>query len=293
MKGLLFLKDIFRKFRVLLVATVLTLGLVGLIEVTSVFTLIPVVDFLLKADSANTSFLTKKIVAIMQFVSIPVSIGNLILIFLAFNFLGLVFQVCGKYLIQKFKYAVVQELCTSTFKDIFQSSWRFFSTYKQGVILNTFIQEMNIVGQAFGSMANFFAEFLILTLYCILPFYLSWKVACISLSTALLLVLPFFLLSRYNYKIGKLSTETVNEISSVTQESLASAKVILGFGKQNKIVSKFRQAFSDHCIVAIKKMTLITVIPIVYYYLGLLVLIITMIAAEKFKVPLSEIVDRR
>ena len=288
MKLLLFVNDIFRKFTLLFIISILVLGTVGIVEATSIFTLVPIIELYLKSKAE--SIITLKAIVIMNFFGLKVTVENLVIIFLALNLTVLIFQVFSRYLIQSIRYAVIKDIYYNTFKDFFRSSWYFFAKSKQGVLLNTFLRESTTLGDAFDAMANFFAEFLLLILYCILPFYLSWEVTLISLAVAFLLVCPFFLLFRLNYRLGKLNNETAGEIGCVMQESITSAKIILGFGNQEKTCNKFLQVIDAHCRVAIKTFSIIKSIPIMYNYLGLSVLIITMFSAQRLGVPLSETV---
>ncbi|MEQ8191676.1 MAG: ABC transporter ATP-binding protein [Candidatus Eremiobacterota bacterium] len=287
MQGILFFYDIFKKFPFLISINVIILGIVGTIEATSVLTIVPVIDFFLKTSDQNYSVLTKKIIEIINFFGIKITLSNLVFIFLGINLLALIFQIYVKYLAQYIRYTVLRNIIHSTFCDIFNANWYFFSSTKQGILLNTFISEFNNIGGALGAMANFFAELFLLILYCILPFYLSWKVALISLFTALILSLPFFLLSRYNYSLGQLNLSTVNKMTSVIQEGISMAKIILGFGKEKTITDNFLQSFNNHCSITIKFQTILMSIPLMYYYLGLAVIIITLHASQKLLIPVS------
>lgn len=261
---------------------------VSLIEAAAIFTIIPVVDFFLKSDQQSTSFLTRKFAELMGKAGIPVTIGSFVILFLTFNILASGFQILVRHLILRTKYAVLRDLMIGTFEDFFNARWYLFSSKKQGTLLNTFLNEITVVGQAFGAMALFFTNLVQMVLYLAVPFYLSWQVTSISLMIALLFACPFFLLGKVNYRLGKINTATANQMSSVIQESFGSAKVILGFGNQCKSVDMLGNAFDTHRQATIKSQTLTIGIPILYYPLGLSVVIIAMFVARKFSVPLSE-----
>lgn len=287
MKTIIFIRDIFKKFPFLFFSNILMLVLASLMEAAAIFTLIPVVDLFLKQNLQTASIITRKAAEVMLFVGIPVTMGNFMVIFLTFNILANGLQIFVKYLVLRTKYSVLRDLMVGTFEDFFNARWYFFSYHKQGTLLNTFINEMTVVGDAFGSMAMLFATIVHLILYLAVPFYLSWRVASISLAIALLFALPFVLLGKINYRLGKLNTATGNQISAIIQESLTAAKVILGFGNQRKSVEMLNEAFNAHCQATLKSQTLAYAVPLMYYPLALLVILISFFVAMKLTVPLS------
>jgi ATP-binding cassette subfamily B protein len=138
-------------------------------------------------------------------------------------------------------------------------------------------------------MTLFFANLVQVVFYLAVPFYVSWQVTSISLATALVFTLPLLMLGRANYRLGKLGTAAANQLSGVTQESLAMAKVILGFGNQHKSRHSLTQTFDTLRRIACKSLTLQAATPLLYEPLGLLVLVVTVCAGRLYGVPLSEI----
>lgn len=288
MKTFFFVRDIFRKFPLLFVANLLLLCMANLIEAAAIFTIVPIVDLLIKPDLQGVSFLTRKAAEALSYFGVRVTLVNFAIIFLTFNVLGNGVQILLRHLMLKAKYLVGRDLVLGTFEDFFNARWYFFSSSRQGILLNTFLNEMVVVGNAFGTMALFFTYIAQLILYLTVPFCLSWQVTSISLVTALLFACPFLLFGKVSYKLGKLYTSTGNQVGSIIQESLGSAKVILGFGNQRKRVEMLGGAYDAHRYAALKAQTLIAAIPLMYYPLGLTVVIIAMFVGRKFAVPLSE-----
>jgi len=288
MKALMFMKHIFRKFPLLLSTNVLLLFGVGVLEAVSIFALIPIIDFLIKPGLEGASHITQRVVQVMGFIGLPVTLIWLLAIFLLFNVLKSGFQIFAQHSILKTKYTVLRNIMVGTFEDFFNARWYFFSSGKQGTLLNTFLREINIVGDAFGVMARFFAKLLQTAFYFAVPLYLSWKVTLVCLAIAMLFALPFLLLGKINYKWGKLNTSTGNQIGAAIQENLVLAKVVLGFGNQRKSVEALENAFDEHRKVTVKSQTLNFATPFMYYPLGIFVLMIGMLVARKLTLPLSE-----
>jgi ATP-binding cassette subfamily B protein len=288
MKTSFLIRDFLKKFHSLLVSNVLLLGLVSVIEATAILTVVPVVDLLIKPDLQGASFITYKVITAANYLHIPINLLSFICIFLLFNLLASILQIAVKHLILMTKYQVLRDLMVGTFEDFLNARWYFFTNSKQGMLFNTFLNEIRVIGDAYLSMSLFFANLVQLILYLAVPFYISWQVASISIVTALIFAAPFILLGRLNYRLGKLNTSTANQLSSAIQESLASAKVILGFGNRRESVKLLDRVYNIHRQATLKSQTLNIAIPLMYYPLGLLVVVISLFAARRFAVPLSE-----
>lgn len=289
MKALIFVRDIFKKFPFLLISNTLLLVATGLLSALSLFAISPLVDFLISPDLHNISPLTQKAVNILVFLGLPAALNSWVVIFLVFITLCSVFQAISQWAIMRTKYAVVRDIMIGTFRDFFNSRWYFFSSGKQGVLLNTFTREITTVGDAFGAMALFFAKALELVFYIIVPFCISWQVTGISLGIAALFAAPLLLLSKIGYNLGVLNTSTANHLISVINENLSLAKIVLGFGNQKKSVRDLDKAFDAHRRVTVKSQFLNLGMPIFYRPFGMVMLIAALFAARRFSVPLSEI----
>ena len=288
MRGRRFIRDIFKKFPVLLIANTLLLVAMALADTGSIFLIAPVVDLLINSDLQAASPLTRHIIGLMGALGLPTTLAGVLAVFLMFNVLKSGFQIFARYSILQTKYTVLRDLMLGTFEDFFRARWQFFSSGSQGTLLNTFIRELTVVGDAFGAVALFFASILQLVLYLAVPFYLSWQVTVMSLVAAVLFALPFIWLGQLSYRLGRLNTSTANSLGSVIQESLASAKVILGFSNQHKNLAVLANAYDAHTRVTLKSQTLRDAIPLLYYPFGLLVLTVALFAARRLHVPLSE-----
>ena len=175
MKALIFIREIFRKFPLLLIANTMLLVVVSLFAACSLFTISPVVDFLIHPDLQGISPLTQKAIDILGFFGLSATLENWLIIFVGFVALSSAFLVFARHSILKTKYAVLRDIMLGTFEDFFNARWHFFSSGKQGVLLNTFNRELTIVGDAFGAMALFFASILQAIFFLAVPFYLSWQ----------------------------------------------------------------------------------------------------------------------
>lgn len=289
MKAINFIYEIFKKFPLLLLTNTFLLVGVSLFEACSFFTIAPVVDILIHPDLKGISPLTQKAIATLGFLGLPITLTSCLLVFLSFITLSSIFYVFARYTIFKTKYAVLRELILGTFEDFFSSRWYFFSSSKQGTLLNIFNRELTVVGNAFGAMALFFASLLQITFLMAVPFYISWQVSGISLGVAILFLIPFILLGRISYRLGILNTSTANTLSSVIHESFGLAKIILGFGNQEKAIKNLDKSFEAHRHAALRSQTVTVAIPNLYRPLAVVMMVIALFSARRFNVPLSEL----
>lgn len=288
MKALIFIWNIFKKFPGLLISNTLLLVAVSLLGTFSLFTISPLIDLLINPDLHNISPLTQKLVNILKSLGLPATLNTFLVIFLVFVSLSCLFEVFSRQSILKTKYAVLRDIMLGTFEDFFNARWYFFSSGKQGVFLNTFVREITVVGDAFGSMALFFAGIVQLVFFLVVPFYISWQVTIISLGFAFLFAIPFFLMGRISYKLGTLNTSTANHLNALIHENFTLAKVILGFGNQQKSLKDFGQAFDAHRKVTIKSQVIGLAMALLYRPFGMVMLVIALFFARRFGVSLSE-----
>ncbi len=289
MKVFQFFNILFHQFPFLILANTAILIIVGLIDAVAVLSLAPVVDLLINPEMQNVNYITRQVIEVMVSQGITVTLGKMLLLFFLFNLLRSVLTIFSRYFILRTKYAVLRRLHIGAFEDFFHARWYFFSSQKQGILLSTFLREMVVVGDAFGAMAGFFAQIVQGILFLVVPFLVSWQVTAVSLASGILFALPFTLFGKFAYRFGQMNTATGNRIGAVIQESLSSAKVILGFGNIRYSILSLADAFDAHSRATIKSQTLDTAIYELYIPFGILILIIAITAGQSFAVPLSGI----
>jgi len=288
-KALIFIHEIFKRFPLLFIINVALITAVGFFGAFSLFSISPIVDLLVHPDLQGISALTQKAIDVLEFFGLPGTLNSWLIIFVMFISLASVFLIFARHSILKTKYALSRQIIVDTFKDFFDAQWHFFSSGKQGVLLNTFTREINVVGDAFGAMALFFASALQLLFFLAIPFYISWQVTLIGLGTAFLCTLPFMLLGRISYKLGISNTATANHFMSVIQENIGLAKIVLGFGNQKKSSDNLSEAFDAHRNVTIKSQVLDVAIGVLYRPVAVVVIAVVLFAARRFNLPLAEI----
>lgn len=290
MKIFTFAKNIFKQFPLLILFNISILIFSGLLEVTSILSLAPVVDLLINPDMQNVSPITKEVIKFVEKLGISVTLSKLLLLFFLFNLTKSMIYILFTSLTIRIRYNVLRYFMLGTFQDFFKAKWLFFSSSKQGTLLNTLLREAERTSDAFWAMANFFAQIIQVSILLVMAFFISWKIMSISLFFAILFSLPFSFLGRLSYRLGQKSILMGNEMSSVIQESLSNAKLILGFGNQQRSVISLSRVFDANRKVATKSLLIAASIPQLYQSLGILVLVVVLISGKSLAVPLSSIV---
>ena len=289
MKSRAFFRTLLARYPRLLAWNTFLLGATSLLDAAALISVAPIVDYLIHPDLDGAGPVTQKCIGLMADAGIPVSLGMLLALFLFLNLFKSVLQICATHMILRTKYAVLRDIMIGAFSDFFDAGWYFFSDTGQGKLINTFTREIRRVGDAFGAMSRFFASLLQMVVFLVVPFFISWRVMGISMLATCVLATPLVLLGRLNYSLGKQNTRTSNRMAGVLHESLGAAKVILGFAHQDKNTLALERAFDAHRKATLKAQTLEMSIPHAYYPLGLVVLIVTLLAAKQAALPLSEI----
>lgn len=288
MKALQFFLGLWRRFP-RLVALTLVLELVGaLVESLAVISLIPVVDLLVNQDLANASPISRAALTLMQRAGLPTSVWAMATVFLVLASVTAIIGIVAKAYVYRTKYALLGDMILGTFDDFFNARWQFFSGGAQGTLLNTFSREIGIVGDAFGAMAVFFVTSVRILLYLAAPFYISWEVTTISMGMAVILASPFLFFGRLSHRWGRINTATANRMMSVVQEGLALAKIIQGFGNPSKSRAQLEAAFHQHRTATINFQTFKYAVSAANKPAGFLMLIVSLYAAQRLGVPLSE-----
>ncbi len=261
----------------------------GLVASGVVLTMIPFVDYMLDPELSKPSRMTLFVVAKFSSFGIRPSFWSFSLFFVSFNLLNGAIKTAIRYSILKIKYRILRTLFENTINTFFQARWGFFSEDSHGKILNTLNKELNIIGDTIGHIAMQFAQIVQLFIYLLIPFWLNASMTITALVLAILFGLPFLRLNRLSYTLGKSNTATANIMMGVLSETLQSARIILGFGRQKSAKSRYIKAFDEHMEVTIKSQTLMTAIPLFFSPLGILAAVIALGLSMQNN-PLSELV---
>ena len=284
-----FILNLFNRYPALLILNLFLMLILAGVQAFSLITLAPIVDILTKPDLVGVSPLTNRIIEILSSLNLPASLLSVLLLFVFLNIIQSIIGILVEYFVLKAKFSIVGDLLLGTFEDFFNARWYFFSSGEQGKFINTFIRETQYSGDAFRAMGRFFSGICQIIMLFIIPFYISWQTTLIAIAIAAVISLPIMLLGKISVRLGKINTDTANEMSSVIQSSLTAAKVILGYGNQKHAKYSLLDAFNNNKKANIKAQTMRAGIPKVYMPFGLLIVISALYTARSLGVHLSEI----
>ena len=262
----------------------------GFIAATAIVSMIPLTDYLLDPSLSSPNKITSFVVQIATHFDLRINFWVFGLLFVSLNILTGVFKVAIRYAILRIKYIVLRGLFDDALGTFFNARWEFFSGSGRGRLLNTLNKEMNTIGDTLGHIATQLAQFFQFFIYLSVPFWLNASMTMTALVLALSFGLPFLLINRISYKLGKLNTSTSNILLGTLSEILQSARIILGFGEQNQAKKQYLNAFDAHVDVTLKSQTLVTAVPAFFAPLGILAAVIALGMALNRNESLSELV---
>ena len=152
---LIFIRDVFRTFPWRLTGNVLLLVLEGLVGAMAILTFAPVIDFFINSSLEHASPVTRRAGALLRTLGLPVSLGTFVALCILMQFLKNGLTILARHQFLRTKYAMLRHLMVGTFDDFFHARWLFFSNSKQGTLLNTFLHELTVVGDAFKGLVLF------------------------------------------------------------------------------------------------------------------------------------------
>jgi len=288
MTTIIFVREIAERFPLKLTIIFFVLMLMVVIDLASIVILAPVVDVFLGTDKNMGGDLSVKLMEFMSLIGIPITLVGVLSALLLINFLKVLINIISQRVLTIVQYAIVGEIMHDTFKSMLSARWEFFSGSKQGTILNSYMVEMGNLGKTTLVLGNFFAAIIQIVFFLSLPFFLSWQVTSYIIVFVVLVLFPFMMMGSYSKKFGSELTDIRNQIGGIIQESFGSAKIILGFGNQQKQYLKLSSEYNKFERNAVRTQTFNEGIKNVYYPLGVAAMAVALFASQKFELPISD-----
>ena len=280
--------EMLNKFKIKFIYLFILLLLESFILASSVLTIIPLADYILDPTLLNPSKITIFVIKMLLFLNIDPGYFVFGIMFISANFLRSFFALFIQHSILKIKYSIIKSLTIGLYNDIFSAKWSFFTNLAPGKLLNTLRQELNKVGDVTGEVALMFAMIVQFSTYLIIPFAIDFTFTIYTLLIAFILGLPFLLLSNVSHKLGKLNTSTSNKITSVMNETIQAAKIILGYGNKNKAIEDNINALNQHIDVTIKSQIVGILSNLFFRPIALLAVIISLSISININENISE-----
>jgi len=289
MKIVDFAKDIIRKYPGKFALSIFFLLLLNLTEMCAILSIAPVVDYMTSPDLNSASSITKKLVNILQYFSLPTGITSIVIIMILFAFLRALVQILVNGAVLKIKYELLKDLVCSTYEEFINARWLFFTSRTQGVLGNTIIKECIKVGDYFAHMGMITVKICQVLFYIVISFFVSWKLSLFIVLPGILFIIPFSLLGKITYRMGQNYIAMSNRTFQIVQEGLASAKIVIGFDKQKKSIDDLSKAMDQYIDAELKAQITNTGTPMMFQPIAIAIILFSMvISLNLFKIALSE-----
>lgn len=269
---------------------VVMLTIASFIEACAIFSFAPMVDLLVNPDLSKASEITLKIVAWFKYLGIPVTIISLIIFIILVTVLKELFSVMSQLITTKVHFRLVKDIIFDVFGAFIGARWQFFVAKNYGVLGNTLIKETEKMGLAFEAVAMILSILLRVIFYIGIAFLISWKLSSVILVLVGIALMPFWLLGRMTYKIGRVHTSASNELQGTITETFDAAKLILGFGNQNKAISRLAQKIPPFVTSAIQFIMIRVISPLAFEPMGVAIILFAVyLGIAYYKLNISEL----
>lgn len=266
------------------------LGFELLVIAISVFSLIPLADYILDSSLENPSKFSYYILDFYERFNIKINFFNLGFIFIFGQLLRGAISSFINYSILRLKYEFIKKINSDALNTILDSNWNFFSKSNYGRIINTFTKEIDNVGTTIAHIARSLASIVQLIFFISIPIYLNYQVTLLII--ALFSIVVFFIIKFGNplsFKLGKRNVETGNSLVANFIETLQAAKLIKINSKEEYFKEKHLFKFDEHVKATLKSQMLQQVFNAFFQPFGIIVIISVFGFFLKSEIHLSEI----
>jgi len=279
-----------KKHAFFLFIAALTLTIASFIETCTIVSFAPLIDLLVKPDLSKASEVTIKITEWMRHFGIPVSVISVIILVICVAVIKGLFSVISQFITTKVHFRLVKDIIFDVFGAFIGARWQFFVSKDYGVLGNTLIQETEKMGLAFEAMALILSIILRVIFYIGIAFLISWKLSAVILVLSGIVLIPFWLLGRMTYKIGRVHTQAANEFQGTIMETFNATKLILGFGNQNKAMARLAKKIPPFVTSAIQFIMIRVISPLAFEPVGIAIMLIAVyMGIIYYKLGISEL----
>jgi len=251
----------FKSNKSIVIIYLLATFLDSIITLLSVFTLVPVIQFMTAGEPSQINGFLSYYFDFLSFLDIEFTLINSILIFISMTILSSITSIFLYYMSRVNGYAILYKLRSRAIYKFYGQGLSFINSYSFGIIQNTFEKEMGKVADAAFSVLNLIS----VIFYTLLMISFSIQ---LSQTMTLIVIISFifiaFVTSLIGSKISSLSSLTVstsNILSNELYNPLLNAKNVLAFARTKWAFKTHESAFNKHIRAALKSQTLAFVLP--------------------------------
>ncbi|HAZ07882.1 MAG TPA: hypothetical protein DCZ01_05005 [Elusimicrobia bacterium] len=290
MRAIRVIRDLLRRQPLFVSVAAPLLALTSLLDAAPLIGFAPIIDLLVHPDLSQTSPATRHITAWITRAGLPANLPVVAALFVSLLIAKSLVAAATQFIVTRINFRLTQGSMTRILRSFLGAGWPFFVRNDCGTLGNTLMRETEKITIAFESAAAILAGVMRMAAYLVIALLLSWKLTLLTLGLLGLALLPFHLLGRLAYKIGTMHTRAANEFQGSVIETLSAAKLILGFGNQEKSLNKIGESLGPYLKGAIQFVMVRAVSPLAFEPLGFMMALAILYAGlTRFQIPLSSL----
>ncbi len=244
----------------------------------SIFSIIPLADYILDSELEKSSFFTNKMIDILLLIDLKPSFFIFGSFFVATQFLIAITSSLIAYVVLTIKYDFLKKIQNETLEKLMFSKWSYFVKSDYGYLQNTFIREIDKMGLTIGHIASSIASLCQLLILMAIPLYIDFNVTLIVIAIFLIFALIILkIVNPISQRYGKRNVKTSNLLLGKFNEILNSIKTIKINAKEIFFKNLYLNIFKSHVSATLKSQTLGHIINSFYRPLGIMVILIVFI----------------
>ncbi len=254
---------------------VIVVTISSFVEVVTIVGAVPVIEILVKPDHlTDPSALSHGIFTGMQGLGIPVNLVSAMAVFLALVVLKNAIAVAANYVLRRTYFKVIESMICDIFSGIFSAKWHFFVANNYGALGNTLIKEMDKFAVALESIVNILSCSLRFVFFVTLAIMIQWELSLMVIVLMGIVLIPFGYLGRLRYRIGEKRLAVSNRYQRSVLDTFNAAKLILGFGNQDRTFQDIKQSIAQFTRTAVQSAMIRFLTPRAFEPVGLLIVLV-------------------
>lgn len=264
----------------------------ALLDASTVLLVAPIFDLLMsnnQPQAENTSLISQYIMDLVTQLGLPQTALMMMVLFWVIVLVRNVFLIASDIFSVYIKERTVARLKVSVFNSVLQANWKFYLEGHQGNFLNVLTREIVLTQNAFVQFSHVISYALQVSLFIGVALWVSWQLTLTCVSIGFVLIVPFVLLMKWNYRWGASAGTYATELNGILQESFSMAKVIQTFQNQPVMLDRLRSAQDQLFKKTSFSQSLTFFIQHSYYPLGLLTVVLGYYISIKMALTFSEL----
>lgn len=213
---------------------------VGLSEGIGILTLVPILG-LLQGGAPGVNPVAQALMAAMEALRLPPTLGGLLLAFLALMLIRSGMQFSRDILASDIQHRLVDGLRERCFDRLLHMEWRWHLSRRRSDHASLLITDINRVGAGLHFGIGLLASLVVLLCFLAATLLLSWRLSLLALVSAGLILLAMSGQRRGAHHLGVQLSEANRAMQSDVQESVGSLKLAKILRAEERYGLRFRQ----------------------------------------------------